>query len=746
MTTDDDLLELIEDEPDNDRSQLPAAAAQWKVLVVDDDIDVHESTAFALQDLIIDERPVRLLHAYSAQEALDILRQEQEVAVILLDVVMETDDSGLRTVDAIRNDLGLATTRIILRTGQPGHAPEIDTIRRYDINDYKTKSELTRTKLYTTLTTAIRSFHQLSRLEANRRGLEKIIAASNQLIAEQGLASFAEGVILQLASLVDVPPEGLVCASMDDNDNEAPNRLKIIAAAGCYRHLIQHPIADIHDDRIIANLTQCLKERRNLISDHSVTFYFSGHQGAGYAAFIDSVQPLDDMERHLLKLFCTNIALCAKNVQLVSQLHEFAFVDSLLDMPNRTAFLQHLDTEAGKGRLENQTVALIDVDQFAETNDMFGHAYGDLLLGAIATRLHTHLASDQYVARVAGDTFAVVGNRDQINVQTLAAILAQPFTIEGVARPVSVCMGFAKATGIDEDGRELLKNASIALKRAKSRGQGMAETYTQMAGEESKEHMRLLQGIHQAFTDQRLFLVYQPQVNLLTNRVVGLEALLRWRTEQGELVPPGRFIPVAERSGLIVALGEWVLRSSLDAFGTIRRAGFDDLRLAVNVSLAQFKHPAILDMLDELLTENAVAHGWLELEITESVAIMGMNQVVALLKEIKKRQVDVALDDFGTGFSSLSYLDRLPIDRLKIDRSFISMLNSGPTGARIAETIVSLGQTLGIEVLAEGVEDCDQARILREIGCNEAQGFLFARPMPLDELLVWLTTRTKGLP
>ncbi len=214
VASNDDLVFLDDSEDD---SEDVADLQPWRVLVVDDDQDVHEATRFALAHLLILGRPLELLHAHSAREALELLQREGHIAVILLDVVMESDDAGLRTVGVIREQLKMLNTRIILRTGQPGHAPEADTIARYDINDYKTKSELTQNKLFTTLTAAIRSYDQLLRLDANRRGLEKIVSASNQFIAEKGLRTFAEGVITQIASLIGVAPEGVVCAASEES-------------------------------------------------------------------------------------------------------------------------------------------------------------------------------------------------------------------------------------------------------------------------------------------------------------------------------------------------------------------------------------------------------------------------------------------------------------------------------------------------------------------------------------------------
>jgi len=253
---DDDFLTFIDETPASetpgqalhDDASSGGRADPWRVLAVDDDQDVHETTAYALRGLEIAGRSLQLLHAYSGSEAVALLRSEPEVAVILLDVVMETDDAGLVTVETIRGELGMYNTRIILRTGQPGQAPEIETIRRYDINDYKTKSELTRPKLYTSLTTAIRSYDQLRRLDASRRGLEQIVSASNQFIAETGLQSFAEGVITQIASLIGIDPAGLLCACVDQpHPGDAPDQTQylVIAAAGRFRHLIQQRITEL---------------------------------------------------------------------------------------------------------------------------------------------------------------------------------------------------------------------------------------------------------------------------------------------------------------------------------------------------------------------------------------------------------------------------------------------------------------------------------------------------------------------
>jgi diguanylate cyclase (GGDEF)-like protein len=403
------------------------------------------------------------------------------------------------------------------------------------------------------------------------------------------------------------------------------------------------------------------------------------------------------------------------------------------------------------GGTAGRAIGLMDVDQFAETNDMFGHGYGDQLLAAIAQRLgalHAETPTGtSYLARVAGDTFGLFGLAASVNPEVLRSVFERPFEIENVLRPVSVCMGFVRCDDTAGNGLELLKDASIALKRAKELGQGRSAYYSAEVGTITRERTRMLHGLQRAFDHEHLFVVYQPQVRLADGRPIGVEALLRWRTDDGKFVPPDRFIPVAEQSGLIVTMGAWVLRSALHAMAALRQQGHAlGIRVAVNVSSVQFAQPQFLDTVEEALRDSGMPPESLELEITESVAVMGMERVAALLRQIKARGIAVAIDDFGTGFSSLSYLDRLPADRLKIDRAFVMSLDSGRLGARIAEMIVPLGHQLGMQVLAEGVETEAQADILRGLGCDEAQGYLYAKPMPIEDLGPWLAQRCGAPP
>jgi EAL domain-containing protein (putative c-di-GMP-specific phosphodiesterase class I) len=258
-------------------------------------------------------------------------------------------------------------------------------------------------------------------------------------------------------------------------------------------------------------------------------------------------------------------------------------------------------------------------------------------------------------------------------------------------------------------------------------------------GVEIRERVRMMHALRTAFGQNQLFVVYQPQIDLVTRRPVGAEALLRWQTPDGKFISPDRFIPIAEYSGLIIDLGEWVMRTACRELVDLRKAGHHDFMMSINVSQVQFRHPLFLDMLKRALEDTGAPPQNIELEITESMAMEEPDLLIKMLGQIKQTGVSIAIDDFGTGFSSLSYLQRLQIDRLKIDRAFVTEITGSARGSSIAEMVIQLGRNLGLAVIAEGVEDERQAQILQALGCPLAQGFLFARPMTAAALDSWLS-------
>ena len=726
-----EFLTLTDDEP---HAGKVATGNVWKILIVDDDQDVHRATEFAMSNTPILGRPLVFLHAFSAAETISVLRSEPGIAVVLLDVVMEHDDAGLRLVHSIRNELGMAEIRIILRTGQPGYAPAIEAIRDYDINDYKTKSELSRNRLFTTLTAALRSYEQIHVLNLNRRGLHAIIDASAKLFTSSGLGDFATGVIHQIAMLLNVPPDGIAFFYAQGSD---PTESTVVATAGRYSICATNTLESIADNRIAANVTSALVGCGHQFSEAAATLRFAGNAGDALIVHIDTPNRLGDVESQLLDVFGTNIAISLDNVLMFGQLKDLAYNDHLLRIPNRLAFVRAID-DALHDQRDNATVALIDIDHFSQLNDALGHSYGDRLLAEVAERLTTMFGGDGMVARVAADVFGVLTNSARISAASIRQACQKAFQIDDTEHMLSVTTGLARLIDTDGNGSNALKCANVALNRAKDNHRGDAIFYQRDMELDTRNRVRLLQDLRAAFERNRLFVVYQPQIALQNRRVVGVEALLRWRNEQGQLVPPGHFIPLAENSGLIISLGEWVLRSACIALRQLERDGLADIRMAVNVSVSQFRHPDFLRTVDTVLRECEVAPSRIELEITESVAMLDAQFMLRMIEALRERGIAIAIDDFGTGFSSLSYLERLNVNRLKIDRSFVSQMSLGASSQRIVETIVQLGHSLSLEIIAEGIETEAEAAALTAMGCHEGQGYLFSRPLELDDVAAFI--------
>lgn len=729
-TEHDDELFSFEDEALDNVPQ--GETPTWRVLIVDDDKDVHQSTGFALANTEVLGRPLEFLHAYSASDAIRILSEQTQIAVILLDVVMESDDAGLQLVRTIRQELDNTEARIILRTGQPGYAPEMEAIRDYDINDYKTKSELSRNRLYTALTAAIRSYEQIHTINASRRGLGMVIRASSQLLARQGVSEFAAGIITQICGLFGLPPEGVVCA-YDQKSNHT--KALIVAAAGSLTGCINQHLDSLPDSTIGEALQRSLRERCNHYAAHSTTLFFPGQNNNDMAAYLQTEKALDELDRQLLEVFCSNIIVTLDNVQLLTELKDHAYNDQLLHIPNRLAFVHALDRALSNPQRGDTSLALIDIDGFSELNDALGHQHGDALLKAVAERLQEQLPASSLVARVAGDVFGILANNAALNPATLSVLFRQPLNLEQLQQNVTATIGLSCLDQIDGSGSDALKAANIALKHGKQHRRGGISHFSRDMEFETRARVRLLQDLRSAFDRERLFVVYQPQVRLANRQLIGVEALLRWRNDNGEFVSPAQFIPLAESSGLIISLGEWVLRTACHDLQKINQHSPQPVRMAVNVSVMQFRQPNFLEVLDRALAESAIDPHLLELEITESVAMLDASFMIDLLNQIKSRGICIAVDDFGTGFSSLSYLEQLNVDRLKIDISFVRQMEHSDGSRRIVETIIQLGQSLRLELIAEGIEQESQAQALTALGCHEGQGYLFAKPLELPALL-----------
>jgi diguanylate cyclase (GGDEF)-like protein len=744
LSNQEDALFFVEDDTQH-LSELSIDLSPWNILIIDDDPDVHSATMFALQGLKIQGRSLHFLHAYSTAEARQVLLHSEKIAVILLDVVMDDDNAGLQLVGYIRNTLELKDVRIILRTGQAGYAPEMDAIRDYDINDYKNKTELTQAKLFTTVTSAIRSYEQICAISASRRGLELIIKASAELMGMQELRTFSEAIISYVTELVDIDGDCFVCTPHPIQEeiaqaNEIITGLRVVAGSLKYTSWLEKPLVLVSDKATQTIVQKALFERRNIFDKDATALYFSNIGGASLAMYLDFGLVNEAVDRHLLDMFCSNVSVCLDNVVLTSRMHNLAFFDPLTGLANRLQLLQSLHDTLHSEKKEDSALALIDIDHFAETNDALGHQFGDFLLCSVGKRLRNHFGDNCHIARIGNDIFAILGHEDLVSPNLLLSLFEKPFVADHQNVQLSATLGLIKFSEYELSGSEALKDANIALKRAKLHNRSGYAYFTRDMGVEIRERVRMMHALRAAFEGERLFVVYQPQIDMQSGKTVGAEALLRWRTEEGNFIPPDQFIPIAEYSGLIVNIGEWVLRSACFELMQLREAGYSDFQIAVNVSQAQFSHPLFMQSLKRALKDSRIPANCLELEITESMAMTDPEMLINTLQQIKSMGVRISIDDFGTGFSSLSQLQRLNVDKLKIDRAFVSEISSLDSEASIAKMIVQLSQSLNLAVIAEGVETQEQANALMAFGCQYAQGFLYAKPQTRGELRKWLKT------
>ncbi len=419
-------------------------------------------------------------------------------------------------------------------------------------------------------------------------------------------------------------------------------------------------------------------------------------------------------------------------------LKHLAHHDALTDLPNRLLLVDRLNHAIDRAhRSGNQlAVMFLDLDHFKHINDSLGHALGDELLREVAQRLSARVRKGDTVARLGGDEFIVIMEKidgpDDADVvaRELMETLRHPFNLQGHRLFVDASIGICLFPRDGESCDELLRNADAAMYQAKEDGRNNYAFYNSHLTESSMDRVNTISSLRQALEQEELEVYYQPQVELPSRNVIGAEALIRWNHPETGVLQPARFLGLAEESGLIVPIGLWVLRSACHQMAQWKRAGLPIRRVAVNLAAKQIRRSDLLPQIQQVLEETGCRPEWLELEITEGFIMRETDSAIEALRQLRRIGVNLAIDDFGTGYSSLSHLKRLPINRLKIDRSFIRDLARDPSDAAIARAVIALGTSLKLEITAEGVENAYQERFLVRESCHQAQGFRYGRPMP----------------
>lgn len=435
------------------------------------------------------------------------------------------------------------------------------------------------------------------------------------------------------------------------------------------------------------------------------------------------------------------------------ELYHLAHHDALTGLPNRLLLNDYINQAIKRAKRQSSSIAVVffDLDNFKMINDSFGHTIGDLLLKETASRLLSCVREQDSVSRISGDEFILlledISHPDNLIslINKLLHTFQKEFLLAKHTMSVTASIGISLYPQDGQNSTELLRNADTAMYRAKNNGRNTYQFYEEDMTNSALEHIFFKTSLQQAIDRDEFYLNYQPQVRIKDNAIIGLEVLIRWNHPTKGNIPPGKFIPFAEESNLIIEIGEWVLRTACTQAKRWLDSGIEFGRIAVNVAGPQIKRGKLVDTIKTILSETGLPARFLEIEVTESYVMQDADRAIEQLNEMKALGITLAIDDFGTGYSSLSYLKKLPIHKLKIDGSFIRDIPTDTDDMAISNAVIALGASLGLTVIAEGVETNEQADFLKQAGCDEIQGYLYSRPIDTDAIELYLADPIKQL-
>ncbi len=698
-----------------------APLSPWKVLIADDEVDVHHVTRLALHGFQFAGRGLDLLSAHSMAETQTLLRAHPDLAVALLDVVMDRDDAGLRLVEFIRNELKNNFVRIILRTGQPGQAPERQVIIQYDINDYKAKTELTAQKLFSTLVTALRSYQ-----------------------AERALFEEKEKSRITLEAIA----EGIVSADLEGRIsylNPAAEKMLGYTAAELLGQSVDQAFHLLHESSgqpLECPLTQVLRERRLLRRVHQLTLV---RQDGDRLAIEGSAAPIHTAHHQITgAVFAFHDVTLARD--MANRLAWQATHDPLTGLANRREFERRVELALGGAQRDGKTHSLLylDLDYFKIVNDTCGHIAGDRLLCQLSALFQAKVRHSDLVARLGGDEFGVLldhcpQEQGLLVAENLrSAVREFRFTWKERRFEVAVSIGFVLINPHSSSLSELMSAADVACYTAKETG-NRVHVYQESSDESlrRRREMDWASRISGALERNEFELYYQSILDLALPKGVRPhhhEILLRLRDDHGRMVPPDSFIPAAERYRLMPQIDRWVVRQVAQFQRRLLQLGQVPPLCAVNLSGTSISDEGMLEFIQDQLRDAGLSGARWCFEITETAAIGNLARASLFMQQLRALGCSFALDDFGIGLSSFSYLRNLPVDYLKIDGSFVRDILDDNVDCAMVEAINQIGHLMGLKTIAEYAENTDIILKLQTMRIDYAQGYGINLPSPLREL------------
>jgi c-di-GMP phosphodiesterase len=712
----------------------------WKILIVDDDPDVHEVTKIAVGGCEFEDRPFELLHALSAHEARQVLAEHDDVAVALVDVVMESDTAGLGLVSWIRSDLGNRFTRLILRTGQPGYAPQTDVIMKFDIDGYTEKAELSRTKLITAIVTALRGYKLVTSLESNRQKLKQLNTHFAEIIEKNALNEFASTALKHFAELVGRPVDTLLCGLevVPEYGTFDKSNIRVLAATGSFGDKIDLPVDVIGDDSVRRSINTCIEAQSLCSSDQGIALpLITRNEMAGALYLGISEELLEDLVgAEVVQLFVSNVALGYEKTGLLEHIRNLAYIDRVTGLSTFSGFIETFQRNAGKNA--PLLVVHLDIQRFRVIVDGIGDEKAGAVLKKAGHRLSQTFPEALTIARKEKDEFLLLlkggeENKIQNIVARVEDAFQEPITLEENQITLRLRLGFAAVEGEEQSAEKLVRFASIALNDVRQKGLTNHAIFHPLMQEAAFERLRLASLLTGGSNQTELSAHYQPIMRAHDESIASFEALMRFRSPSGNFLNTGRMIEAAEASGLITEIGAWMFKTAFSEFTQMEGLS-NGVRLNVNLSPRQVQTNRIYKDIEDAASAAELPLSRLVFEVTEGLFISNDQITLSLLTWLRNKGATIVIDDFGTGYSSFSYLRKLPVDGIKIDRSFIMNMDQDPDALAVVKSIIAVAQALDLSVTAEGVETVEQRKIMQELQCDLLQGFLYSKPQSSDDL------------
>ncbi|TYC58671.1 EAL domain-containing protein [Rhodobacterales bacterium] len=722
----------------------------WKILIVDDDPDVHDVTKIAVNGCSFEGRPFELLHALSVKEAREQLEEHKHVALALVDVVMENDTAGLGLVSWIRNDLGNRFTRVILRTGQPGYAPQADVIMKFDIDGYAEKAELSRTKLITAIVTALRGYKLVMSLESNRRKLETLNEQFSKLVDTNSLGEFSAEVVGFLSELAGRPVHCLVCGleALPEAGAVGDTSLRVLAATGDFEDKVGVPVDLLKDDGLRNAISRCREEQAYICNgEEGLAMPLITRNGMVGAIYCDlpEAQLVELVGYELLKLFVSNVALGYQKTALLEHIHDLAYVDRVSGLSTYSGFLETFERQLG------QDVPLMvvqsDIRRFRVIGDGIGDDKAAAVLKKTGHRLSQTFPDALSIARKEKDEFLILlkggeGTCVQEVVTRVEEAFQEPISVDDTQITLRLRLGFSPAESSPAEPEQLVRYASIALNDVRQKGHTNHAVFHPMMQEAALERLRLASLLTGGGNKTEFSLHYQPIMRASDESISSFEALMRFHTPAGNQLNTARMIEAAEASGLISEIGAWMFKEAFAEFSHMSGVG-EGVHLNVNLSPRQVQTNRIYKDIETAASAANLSLSRLVFEVTEGLFLGNDQTTLSLLTWLRENGAKIVIDDFGTGYSSLSYLRKLPVDGIKIDRSFIMNMDQDADALAVVKSMIAVAKALDLKITAEGVETPAQRKIMQELHCDYLQGYLYSKPLGSKDLQSFIQ-RSKG--